>query len=180
MSICNEKIFCYFVVMSTVILTLFGDAYAPSIAKPVKRNGLTEQKLKESAKEKGIQKKRRSVKKVLESASDILNGWVPERHYYSIGEVAGLYKVNASHIRFWTKEFNLKVRTTRKGDRLYTPDQIYELRTIYHLVKERGFTLAGAKTKLKEERRTVNASLNLKQSLTKLKKQLITIRHQLD
>jgi DNA-binding transcriptional MerR regulator len=166
--------------MSTVILTLFGDAYAPPTVKPGKKSGSTEQKLRGPIEEKGTERKRRSVKKSFESASDILNGWVPERQYYSIGEVAGLYKVNASHIRFWTKEFNLKVRTTRKGDRLYTPAQIFELRTIYHLVKERGFTLAGAKTKLKEERKTVNASMNLKQSLTKLKKQLITIRQQLD
>jgi DNA-binding transcriptional MerR regulator len=166
--------------MNTVILTLFGDAYAPPTVKPGKKNGSTEQKITEYIEEKGTEKKRRSVKKNIESASDILNGWIPERQYYSIGEVAGIYKVNASHIRFWTKEFNLKVRTTRKGDRLYTPGQIFELRTIYHLVKERGFTLAGAKTKLKEERKTVNASLNLKQSLTKLKKQLITIRQQLD
>lgn len=166
--------------MSTVILTLFGDAYTPPIIKPGKKNGTIERNRKEAIAPKGIERKRRSVKKAFESASDILNGWVPERQYYSIGEVAGLYKVNASHIRFWTKEFNLKVRTTRKGDRLYTPDQVYELRTIYHLVKERGFTLAGAKTKLKEQRKTVNSSLNLKQSLTKLKKQLITIRQQLD
>jgi DNA-binding transcriptional MerR regulator len=168
--------------MSTVILTLFGEAYAPPETKPVKKNREREKKNPSTLIDsKGIiPRKRKLVKTNVESASDILNGWQPEKQYYSIGEVAGLYKVNTSHIRFWTKEFNFKVRTTRKGDRLYTPEQIYELRTIYHLVKERGFTLAGAKTKLKEEKKNVNASLSLKQSLSKLKQQLITIRQQLD
>ena len=47
----------------------------------------------------------------------------------------------------------MKVRTTRKGDRLYTPEQVREINTIYHLVKERGFTISGAKAKLKENRK---------------------------
>ncbi|HRO42658.1 MAG TPA: MerR family transcriptional regulator [Flavipsychrobacter sp.] len=109
----------------------------------------------------------------------ILDGWTPEKQYYTIGEVAGLFNINTSHIRFWTNEFKLKVRTTKKGDRLYNAEDIYELRSIYHLVKERGYTLAGAKSKLKEEKKSYAKTLNLKESLIKLRKQLDAIRMQL-
>ena len=120
-----------------------------------------------------------SAKQASAIHSDILNGWKPEKQYYSIGEVAGLFKVNTSHIRFWTKEFLTKVRTTKKGDRLYTPAQINELAGIYQLVKEKGFTLAGAKAKLKEEKKGSVEAINLKQSLAKLRAQLSAIRDQL-
>lgn len=103
------------------------------------------------------------------------------KQYYSIGEVADMFKVKTSHIRFWTTEFNLKVRTTRKGDRLYNMDQIKELRAIHHLVKERGFTLAGAKAKLKEEKKkTIEVeSVDLKKSLLHLRAKLVAIKNQL-
>lgn len=73
-----------------------------------------------------------------------------EKNYYSIGETAKMFEVRTSHIRFWTVQFGLKMRTTRKGDRLYTPENIEQLRLIHHLVKEQGFTIAGAKSKLRE------------------------------
>lgn len=63
-----------------------------------------------------------------------------------------MFKVNASLIRFWEKEFEvLKPRKSNKGNRLYTKKDIQNLRAIYHLVKEKGFTLQGAKEKLKEK-----------------------------
>ncbi len=77
-------------------------------------------------------------------------GWAAAKQYYAIGEVAALFGVRTSHIRFWTKEFGLPVRTTRGGDRLYTPTLIHAIRTIYHLTKERGLTLAGAKARMAE------------------------------
>lgn len=104
--------------------------------------------------------------------------WDGKKQYYSIGEVAELFKVNTSHIRFWTNEFKIKVRTTRKGDRLYTTDQIKEIRTIHHLVKERGFTLAGAKARLKENVKEAE-TVDLKQSLVKLREKLVAIKNQL-
>lgn len=107
-------------------------------------------------------------------------GWEASKQYYAIGEVAQLFDVKTSHIRFWTKEFNLKVRTTRKGDRLYTQAHIRELKAIYHLVKERGFTIAGAKTKLKEEKKMSSADVvDLRKSLLLLRNQLVAIRNQL-
>jgi DNA-binding transcriptional MerR regulator len=105
--------------------------------------------------------------------------WKGEKNYYAIGEVATLFGVKTSHIRFWTNEFALKVRTTRKGDRLYTPDQIRELRAIYHLVKERGFTLAGAKAKLKAPKSMEVTTVDLKTSLTALRNKLQILRDRL-
>jgi len=113
-----------------------------------------------------------------ETTGNILDGWNGEKQYYSIGEVAKLFKLNTSHIRFWTNEFELKVRTTRKGDRLYTPEQVREIRGIYHLVKEKKYTISGARAKLKEKNVTVQ-SIDLKKSLLHLRNKLLTIRNQL-
>ncbi len=74
-----------------------------------------------------------------------------EKLYYTIGEVASMFDVNTSHIRFWSKEFDIiKPATNKKGNRLYTHSDIENFKKIYHLVKEKGFTLKGAKTELKE------------------------------
>ncbi len=113
------------------------------------------------------------------SSSQLLHGWKPEKQYYSIGEVAALFSMNTSHIRYWTQEFSLRVRTTRKGDRMYTPDQILEIKKIYELVRERGYTLAGAKARLKTDRMLHNETIDLKQSLIQLRARLVTIRNQL-
>jgi DNA-binding transcriptional MerR regulator len=123
--------------------------------------------------------KKEIVKREKPEARAILEGWTPDKQYYSIGEVAGLFYVATSHIRFWTNEFALKVRTTRKGDRLYSPEQINELRTIYHLVKEKGYTIAGAKARLKDAKKTPVQTLDLKQSLLQLRNKLVDIKNQL-
>jgi len=74
-----------------------------------------------------------------------------EKIYYTIGEVADMFQVNTSHIRFWSNEFDvIKPSTNKKGNRLYTQSDIENLRKIYHLVKEKGFTLKGAKVELKK------------------------------
>ena len=74
-----------------------------------------------------------------------------EKLYYSIGEVAQIFSVNTSHIRFWSKEVDvIKPATNKKGNRLYTMSDIENFKKIYHLVKEKGFTLKGAKVELKE------------------------------
>jgi DNA-binding transcriptional MerR regulator len=105
--------------------------------------------------------------------------WKGDKQYYAIGEVATLLKVKTSNVRFWTNEFKLKVRTTRKGDRLYTEAQIKELKAIYHLVKERGFTLNGAKTKLKTKNNKDVETVDLKTLLTSLRGKLVAIKNQL-
>jgi DNA-binding transcriptional MerR regulator len=105
--------------------------------------------------------------------------WNLDKKYYTIGEVAQLFAVNTSHIRFWTNEFKLKPRTTRKGDRLYNPKDIAELRLIHHLVKEKKHTIKGAKEKLKAGKNDVNNKLDLKDSLINLRDTLLQIKAQL-
>lgn len=74
-----------------------------------------------------------------------------EKLYYTIGEVAQLFGVNTSHIRFWSNEFDvIRPATNKKGNRLYTRDDIENFKKIYHLVKEKGYTLRGAKTELRD------------------------------
>lgn len=75
--------------------------------------------------------------------------------YYSIGEVAEMFGVNTSLIRFWEKEFAIiQPKKNRKGNRMFTPKDIENFNKIYHLVKEQGFTLDGAKKSLKEKSST--------------------------
>lgn len=79
-----------------------------------------------------------------------------EKLYYSIGEVADMFGVSKSLIRFWETEFDiLKPRKNQKGNRLFTKKDIDNLKVIYHLVKEKGFTLEGARKKLKETKQEV-------------------------
>ncbi len=72
--------------------------------------------------------------------------------YYSIGEVSQMFEVNASLIRFWEKEFSvIRPKKNKKGNRLFTQKDVDNFRLIYHLVKEKGFTLEGAKKQLREK-----------------------------
>ena len=78
---------------------------------------------------------------------------LPDKRYYSIGELAKAFEVNTSLIRFWEKEFDiLKPKKNAKGNRKFTPEDVQSLSQIYHLVKERGFTLEGAKTHLRQQK----------------------------
>jgi len=90
--------------------------------------------------------------------------------YYSISEVADMFDVNASLIRYWEKEFDvLKPKKNAKGNGLFTQKDIDNLKLIYHLVKERGFTLDGANNRLKEDRKSLEGNYELVQSLNKVK-----------
>ena len=103
-----------------------------------------------------------------------------EKVYYSIGEVAELFDVNASLIRFWEKEFDiLKPMKNKKGNRLFTPKDLDNLRIIYHLVKERGFTLQGAKDKLRENKEDVVNKVEAIDSLNRIKGFLLEIKEQI-
>ena len=100
--------------------------------------------------------------------------------YYSIGEVATMFNVNASLIRFWEKEFDIiKPKKNNKGNRLFTVQDIDNLKIIYHLVKERGFTLDGAKNKLKNNRKETIENVEIVQSLQQIKKFLLELKEEL-
>ncbi|XCF07301.1 MerR family transcriptional regulator [Tamlana crocina] len=105
---------------------------------------------------------------------------LPEKRYYSIGEVAKAFGVNTSLIRFWEKEFDvLKPKKNAKGNRKFTPEDIKNLKFIYHLVKERGFTLEGAKTHLKEEKKQALSNFEIISKLEDIKSQLLKIKEHL-
>ena len=105
---------------------------------------------------------------------------LPEKRYYGIGEVAKAFGVNTSLIRFWEKEFDiLKPKKNAKGNRKFTPEDIKNLKFIYHLVKERGFTLEGAKTHLKEEKKRALNNFEIIDKLEHVKNQLTKIKNQL-
>lgn len=105
---------------------------------------------------------------------------LPEKLYYSIGEVAEAFGVNASLIRFWEKEFDvIKPKKNAKGNRKFTREDIRNLELIYHLVKERGFTLEGAKIHLKEERQKTLSNFEIIRKLENIKSTLIKLKNQL-
>ncbi|NJB37836.1 MerR family transcriptional regulator [Croceivirga sp. JEA036] len=105
---------------------------------------------------------------------------LPEKRYYGIGEVAEAFGVNTSLIRFWEKEFDiLQPKKNAKGNRKFTPEDIKNLKLIFHLVKERGFTLEGAKIHLKEEKHKTLSRFEVIEKLQKVKAELIKIKEQL-
>ncbi len=105
---------------------------------------------------------------------------LPEKRYYGIGEVAKAFDVNTSLIRFWEKEFDaLKPKKNAKGNRKFTPQDIKNLQLIYHLVKERGFTLEGAKIHLKENRKKTLDNFEIIEKLERVKAELNKIKEQL-
>ena len=104
----------------------------------------------------------------------------PDKRYYSIGEVAKAFDVNASLIRFWDKEFDiLKPKKNAKGNRMFTPEDVKNLKLIFHLVKERGFTLEGAKTHLKEGQKKTLDKFEIISKLEGIKAQLTHIKNHL-
>ena len=101
---------------------------------------------------------------------------LPEKLYYSIGEISEAFNVNASLIRFWEKEFEiLKPKKNSKGTRRYSSIDIEKLQTIHHLVKEKGYTLDGAIEQLK----ILNKNFEVIKKLEKVKSNLINIRNEL-
>lgn len=106
---------------------------------------------------------------------------LPEnKRYYSMGEVATAFGVNQSLIRFWDKEFDiLKPKKNAKGNRMFTPEDVKNLQLIYHLVKERGFTLEGAKIHLKEGQKKTLDKFEIIRRLEGIKAQLLHIKSEL-
>ena len=101
----------------------------------------------------------------------------PDKRYYSIGELAKAFDVNASLLRFWDKEFDvLKPRKNAKGNRMFTPEDVKNIQLIYHLVKERGFTLEGAKIHLKEGQKKTLDKYEIISKLEGIKNQLLAIK----
>ena len=100
-----------------------------------------------------------------------------EKLYYTIGEVADMFNVNTSLIRFWEKEFDvIKPHKNKKGNRLFTPGDVDNFHLIFYLVKEKGMTLKGAKKKLKENREDTVNNFEVISRLKNIRSLLIEIR----
>lgn len=103
-----------------------------------------------------------------------------DKLYYSIGEVATRFKLNESTLRFWEKEFDIiDPRKTANGTRFYTKEDIATIGLIYHLLKEKGMTLAGAKKKIKENKDTTVKNHEIIERLKQIRSELIAIQEQL-
>ena len=104
-----------------------------------------------------------------------------EKMFFPIGEVAKMFEVNTSLIRYWENEFDIiKPKKNAKGNRLFTKTDIENLKIIYHLVKERGFTLEGAKKKLKENKQDVINEQEIITHLQQVKSFLLDLKKNLD
>ncbi|RLD77101.1 MAG: MerR family transcriptional regulator [Bacteroidetes bacterium] len=103
-----------------------------------------------------------------------------DKLYYTIGEVAAMFNVNASLIRYWEKEFTIiKPKKNKKGNRFFTKTDIENFHIIYHLVKERGMTLKGAKKKLRENKEDTINNFEIIRTLKDIKEQLLEIKEEL-
>jgi DNA-binding transcriptional MerR regulator len=102
------------------------------------------------------------------------------KRYYSMGEVTEMFEVNASQIRFYEKEFDiLQPKKNKKGNRLFRPEDIENLKIIFNLVKDKGYTLQGAKEYLKKNQQEAKENQRVITSLEKLKEFLIEVRDSL-
>ena len=105
---------------------------------------------------------------------------LPKKRYYSIGVIAKAFDVNASLIRFWDKEFDaLEPKKNAKGNRRFTPEDVQNLKLIFNLVKERGYTLEGAKTYLKEQDQKSLDNFEIITKLERVKNELQKIKNHL-
>jgi DNA-binding transcriptional MerR regulator len=133
----------------------------------------------------GSQKLKRGRKSLKEMAigADLVQ--IPEdeilfqKQYYSIGDVAAMFKENTSLIRYWENEFSiLKPKKNRKGDRFFRPEDVKNLKLIYHLLRERKYTIDGAKDFLKNNNSAAERHEML-ESLQKIKSFLLELKNNL-
>jgi len=100
-----------------------------------------------------------------------------EKIYFSIGEVATMFDVNTSLIRFWEKEFDIiKPHKNKKGNRMFSQKDVDNFRIIYHLVKEEGLTLDGARKRLKNSKGEEEANLEIAKTLANIKNMLLEVK----
>ncbi|HLD54444.1 MAG TPA: MerR family transcriptional regulator [Sediminibacterium sp.] len=141
-------------------------------------------KVKASEKIKEVGKRGRKSFKEMDAVADLIE--IPteevlkEKLYYSISEVASWFKVNTSLLRYWENEFDiLQPRKTRKGDRLFRVEDIKNLQLIYLLLRQRKFSIEGAKSYLKNNKNKIDTETQLVQSLTKFKQFLLELKSSL-
>lgn len=155
-------------VMMEEVMTEDPEAVTTTVTAPVKKQG-----------DKKSTRGRKSLK-ALEAEIDLVNVPVDEllfqRQYYSIGEVADMFRVNQSLLRFWENEFDIiQPRKNRKGDRHFRPVDIKNLVLIHDLLRRRKLTIEGAKDFLKKNKK-VKDNFEMIQSLQGIKSFLLEIK----
>lgn len=104
-----------------------------------------------------------------------------EKKYFSIGEVAEQLDIAASQIRFWESEFDIiNPQKNRNGKRQFTKDDIEKIKLVYHLVKNQGYTLQGAKNMLKNDAKAVKDKMEMIDTLQDVRSFLVGMRQELD
>jgi DNA-binding transcriptional MerR regulator len=152
----------------------------PANPAPVKSKAVMEKKVSAAAARPKSKRGRKSFKEI-DSEIDLIE--VPDdevlkqKLYYSISEVAGWFKVNTSLLRYWENEFDiLQPRKTRKGDRLFRVEDIRNLQLIYFLLRQRKFSIDGAKNYLRNNKKEADAQVKLMDTLTKFKSFLLELK----
>lgn len=99
---------------------------------------------------------------------------------YSMGEVTEMFDVNASLIRYWESKFDcIKPHKNKKGNRMFTPSDVENLKLIYHLVKEKGMTLEGANNTMKRRGKSVKRDVSILERLQNIRAMLVEVRNSL-
>ena len=121
---------------------------------------------------------RKSLKEKVEDAEPLnipSDDQLYQKQYYAIGEVAQMFGVNASLLRYWESEFGMELRKNRKGDRFFRPEDIKTLQLIHDLLRRRKFTLEGARDFLKQNKKA-EENYQMIQSLQKIRSFLLELR----
>ena len=104
-----------------------------------------------------------------------------DKLFYSMGEVAEMFDVNTSLIRHWESQFSiLRPKRNKKGNRLFSPEDVENLKMIYHLVKERGMTLPGARQRMKDNKEATLRNFEIVERLKSIREELIGMKESLD
>ncbi|CAN5321537.1 hypothetical protein BH09BAC2_BH09BAC2_06780 [soil metagenome] len=129
-----------------------------------------------------VTKQKRGRKSLKPEDNEVIKIDVPDdehlfqKSYYSMGEVTEMFKLNGSLLRYWEKEFDiLKPRKNKKGDRHFRPEDVKNLRLIHHLLRERKYTIEGAKDFLKNGE-SIDQKADLIQSLQRIKNFLLELK----
>ena len=101
-----------------------------------------------------------------------------DKMYYTIGEVADMFGEKTSLVRFWSQQFTEFIKPVRnkKGNRLFTASDVENYKIIYHLVKERGMTLEGAKKRMSDNKEGTDKSMDVIASLNRIREELVEIK----
>lgn len=150
----------------------------------VSKEPIASTKTKVASNTKEVGKRGRKSFKEMDAVADLIEipseDMLKEKLYYSISEVASWFKVNTSLLRYWENEFDiLQPRKTRKGDRLFRVEDIKNLQLIYLLLRQRKFSIEGAKSYLKNNKNKIDTETQLVQSLTKFKQFLLELKSSL-